>query len=116
MAINYNWRIYQLDAKANYDNKTNVVFCIHWGLEGVDSDDDTMKETQVGATNLIINNIGDDFIDYDNLAKEQVIQWIESKEDVEGLKNILSEKIQLKKQPVDVHLRPNWDNENINTI
>ena len=49
------------------------------------------------------------FISYDDLTKEDVVGWLESGLDVDSMKENLDKQIELKKNPVDETLRPDWD-------
>ena len=35
MAITYTWTIVNLEAKASHDNHENVIFNVHWRLDGI---------------------------------------------------------------------------------
>lgn len=112
MANSYSYKIHQLDAKINQDGKSNVIYHIHYNYSGV-NDDDNSK--QYSINNIVhLDTPGDDFIEYDNITKEQVVQWIESKINVEDFKNAIDKEIEKQINPTDIHLHPNWDNQNIN--
>ena len=85
MAISYSWHITQLDAKIQQDNKSNVVHTVHYIYKG------------------------EEFIEYDNLTKENVVSWIESIVDVEKLQDAIIAEIEQKENPTDTYLQPNWD-------
>jgi hypothetical protein len=50
----------------------------------------------------------DNFIEYDNLNKSDVIEWLENKLDVDSMKTNLSNQISKLENPTDVVLRPSW--------
>jgi hypothetical protein len=49
------------------------------------------------------------FIEYTDLTKEDVVGWLEERLDVEAMQESLDNQIELKINPVDEVLRPNWD-------
>ena len=51
----------------------------------------------------------DNFIPYADLTKEDVVGWLEAGLDVDSMKSSLDNQIELKINPVDETLRPNWD-------
>ena len=50
----------------------------------------------------------DNFIEYDDLQKSDVIEWLEAKLDVDSMKANLSDQISKLENPTDVVLRPSW--------
>ena len=107
MAISYKYLIHQLDAKINDNGKDNVIYNVHYGIIGTDDSDENINYS-VNAV-LHLEAPSEDFIEYDDLTKENVISWIDASGDVENLKNIISEEITKKLNPTDIHLHPNWE-------
>jgi hypothetical protein len=67
----FNWTVSQLDCHPQIDNKTNVVFTVHWRCTGTDG-------TYTGTTYSTCSvpapvNL---FTPYDNLTLNQVLSWI----------------------------------------
>lgn len=108
MAINYNWKIHQLEAKIRQDNLDNVIYRIHWELIGVDSENSDYWSNRVGAEDISYNS-GDPFTPYSDLTKEQVVGWLDLILDVEVLKSNIAANIEVKRNPVDEYLTPDWD-------
>ena len=108
MAISYSWHITQLDAKILQDGKSNVVHTVHYIYKGVKDADKTLYYDIYNFVTLSPPN-DDEFIEYDNLTKENVVSWIESIVDVENLQDIIYAEIEQKENPTDTYLQPNWD-------
>jgi hypothetical protein len=108
MAINYKWKISQLDAKIHENNLDNVIYNIHWSLIATDDSVPPYKQSSIGVCSVKYVE-GDPFIPYADLTKENVVSWLESSLDVESIKQNLDNKIELQKNPVDEYLTPDWD-------
>ena len=101
--IIYSWVINALDAKIKEDSKDNVIYNIHWGYYANKSD---ISVSMIGT--YAVEYDKDNFIEYDELKKSDVISWLEAGLDVDDMKENLSNQIALLEKPVDVTLRPNW--------
>lgn len=114
MAIQYDWHISRLDAKINQDEKSNVIYYVHWVLKGwddseIDTNENPVYQKTIGG-GCKLDAPTDSFIEYDNLTKENVVSWLENKLDVDELKQEIANKINQQKNPTDVFLTPNWNN------
>ena len=108
MAITYTWTIVSLEAKAQQDNHENVIFNIHWRLDGYKID----NEIKYHASSYGVQHMeydADNFTPYNDLTKEDVVGWLEDTLDVEAMKSNLSDNINLQINPIDVTLTPNWE-------
>lgn len=68
----FNWQIEQLNCYPQSDNKTNVVFNIHWRCTGTDG-------TYNGSvySTCSVNYVADTpYTPYADLTKDQVLGWI----------------------------------------
>ena len=108
MANTYNWKINQLDAKIHEGGLDNVIYIIHWSYLATDDSEEPIIVSTSGAVGVQYNE-GDPFIPYDELTKEIVVGWLENDLDVDALKLILDKQIELKKNPVDEYLYPDWN-------
>jgi len=106
--INYKWIIHQLEAKIKQDNLDNVIYRIHWELIGVDSENSDYWSNRLGAEDVKYIE-GEPFTPYADLTKEQVVGWLSSLLDVEVLKSNIAENIEIKRNPVNEYLTPDWD-------
>ena len=108
MANTYSWRINALDAKIHENDLDNVIYTVHWSFIGQDDSEEPVMASLIGALGVQYNP-EDPFTEYDDLTKEDVVGWLESELDVEAMKQNIDNQIELKKNPVDETLRPDWD-------
>lgn len=108
MANTYSWRINALDAKIHENDLDNVIYTVHWSFIGQDDSEEPVSASSIGTLRVQYNP-ENPFISYDDLTKEDVVGWLESGLDVDSMKENLDKQIELKKNPVDETLRPDWD-------
>jgi len=108
MANTYNWRIRALDAKIHENDLDNVIYTVHYTFIGQDDSEEPVSASSIGTLSVQYNP-EEPFIQYDDLTKEDVVGWLEAGLDVEAMKQNIDNQIELKKNPVDETLRPNWD-------
>ena len=101
--ISYSWVINALDARVELDKNSNVIYNIHWGYYANKGDNSV---SMIGT--MAVEYDKDNFIEYDNLKKSDVIKWLEEKLDVDSMKTDLSDQISKLENPIDVVLRPSW--------
>ena len=106
MANTYNWKINALDAKITEGDNSNVIYTVHWTLIATN---DTEEYTASTIGTLDVTYDPDNFIPYADLTKADVVGWLEAGLDVETIKANLDNQIELKINPVDETLRPDWD-------
>ena len=108
MANTYNWKINALDAKILDNVLDNVIYTIHWSFIGQDDSEKPVSASSIGTLGVQYTE-ENPFIPYEDLTKEDVVGWLEAGLDVDGMKESLDKQIELKKNPVDETLRPDWD-------
>ena len=101
MAITYTWEFSQLDCHLSKDAKTNVVYTVHWRLQGVEG---AYSEELYGSESIDTSDLSN-FIEFDNLTKSDVEGWIS---DVTSLKNNIANSIEEQKNPTIVDKSPPW--------
>lgn len=113
MAIEFNWKIDQFDIHVEKDNKSNVIYNIHWRYVGQEQIDENNPEAPVYfdalGGQLTMDKPNEDFIEYESVTKEVVVGWLENKIDVEELKNTITEKISNQRTPKTNHIKPNFE-------
>lgn len=72
MAITNTWSIQQLDAYPELDGDTDVVFTVHWTLNGTDG---TYAGSVYGTVGVTLDE-GSTFTPYADLTQAQVIGWV----------------------------------------
>lgn len=115
MAITYTWNFGPLEVALSEDGMTNVVKTVHWRLTGVDG---SHSETVYGSEGMD-TPVPENFIDYEDITKEDVTAWIESKlgtERLDTLKGSIASSIDLQKNPVKATLAPPWDEVQVTVV
>jgi len=74
MSITYTWTINAMDAYPTYESQTDVVFIVHWTLNGTDGTHNGSVYGTVGVT----YEAGSPFTPYADLTQDQVIGWVTS--------------------------------------
>lgn len=108
MANTYSWKINALDAKIHENDLDNVIYTVHWSFIGQDDSEEPVSASSIGTLSVQYNP-EDPFIEYDDLVKSDVVEWLEEGLDVDSMKENLDKEIELKIHPVDETLRPDWD-------
>lgn len=98
--ITYTWVISALECKINENNLEKVVQTIHWRYIG----DDEGVQSEVYGSVTLDSPDPNDFIPYENLTQVIVESWLESNLNVTQYQNMISEQIELIKNPVIITL------------
>jgi len=105
MANTYFFKINALDCKVNLDGLENAVFNVHWSYFG---ETELVSGSKVSVSSIGVQSIdapsGDNFIAYEDLTEEIVVGWLESKLDVEKLKENIDAQLAEKLAPKIVTL------------
>lgn len=92
MANTYNWKINKLDVKKEQDGLTDVVYDIHYTYTGTSSDTDddgnAYTASMIGAKKIEAPD-PENYIQFDQLTKDQVVAWLEESLEVDELNNTL---------------------------
>ena len=72
MAITNTWAVVQMDAYPEYEGETDVVFTVHWTLNGTDG---TYAGSVYGSQGITLVE-GATFTPYADLTEAQVIGWV----------------------------------------
>ena len=104
MAITYKWTINALDAHISHEEKSDVVYTVHWGYAGTE---DEHAASSIGTFSLEFDK--DNFIEYADLKESDVIGWLEAGLDVAAMKENLKDQIDLLKTPISKTYRAPFD-------
>ena len=74
MTITNTWNVVSLDAYPELDGETDVVFTVHWTLNGTDG---TYNGSVYGSVGVTLDE-GASFTPYADLTQAQVIGWVQS--------------------------------------
>ena len=69
--ITYDWNCKTVDVHPQEDEQTDVVYNVHWIVTGVDGD---YSSTAIG-TQIVPLSEGGDFIPFEDLTNEIVVEW-----------------------------------------
>lgn len=98
MAISYNWSVAQMDAYPEYEGNTDVVFTVHWRMDGVDGDHTAGVYGSVGLT----LDPEATFTPFASLTEAQVIGWVKDalgEEQVTGYEESVAGQIEAQINP-----------------
>ena len=73
MTITNTWSVVQMDAYPELDGETDVVFTVHWTLNGTDG---TYNGSVYGSVGVTLD-AGATFTPYEDLTQAQVIGWVQ---------------------------------------
>ena len=73
MAITNTWSVVSMDAYPELDGETDVVFVVHWTLNGTDG---TYNGSVYGTVGVTLDE-GATFTPYASLTQAQVIGWVQ---------------------------------------
>tara|TARA_Y100001938_G_scaffold142364_1_gene213470 strand:+ start:555 stop:875 length:321 start_codon:yes stop_codon:yes gene_type:complete len=95
MAITYKWNIHALDVHISHEGKSDVIYTVHYGLNGSEGD---YTDNMIGTHSVDFDK--DNFTEYADLKESDIIGWLEAGLDVDALKATIKKDIDLKKNPV----------------
>jgi hypothetical protein len=101
MDITYNWNIFQMERQSENGFVTKVYYSVH-ATDGKynSSTADTINYEQTNET----------FKPYDELTKENVIDWVQTSVGKEIVEASLASKINLQKNPIVIVTGVPWEN------
>ena len=73
MTTTYHWGVVQMDAYPEYEGHADVVFTVHWTLNGTDG---TYNGSVYGSVGLTLDPEGK-YTPYTDLTEAQVIGWVQ---------------------------------------
>jgi hypothetical protein len=108
MANTYTWSFPTLTAYPTYESQTDVVFVVHWVLNGTDGNGH--NGSVYGTVNLTYE-AGTPFTPYAQLTEAQVQGWVTTAlgpEQVAAMEANIDQQIQQQITPTSVNLPPPW--------
>ena len=72
MAITNTWAVVQMDAYPEFEGNTDVVFTLHWTLNGTDG---TYAGSVYGSVGVTLGD-GAAFTPYENITEAQAVGWV----------------------------------------
>jgi hypothetical protein len=109
MKTNFQWVISQLNCAVESEGLPNVINIIHWRYNASQVDGDkTYFSGTYGASSVAQPN-PQNFIPYEDVTEQEVINWLEEILPVEDMKLSLENNIALQINPVEVVLPLPWN-------
>jgi hypothetical protein len=107
MAINYEWKIEQMEAYPQYEGHSDVVFTCHWRLN---ANEGNYNATSYGSVGVTLDP-DSDFVPYANLTQAEVVNWVKDalgEEQVSQIETGLAGQIENLKNPPVVRPELPW--------
>ena len=108
MAISYEWNCKQVDYYPTLDDKSKVIYNVHWRLKGtsdsVDGEGNPYSAEVYGSQSLDTSDLSS-FTEYADLTAADVENWVKlaiGSEEVENIENNISSQIDELKSPSSV--------------
>ena len=104
MAITYTWDCKTVDTYPTKSDKTDVIFNVHWRLNGVDDTEDENAGDSYGVVSLDTEDLTS-FTAFDSLTEADVTGWVEAalgEEQVASIKASIEHQIAEKITPTVV--------------
>jgi len=99
--ITYDWNCKTVDVYPQEEGETNVVYNVHWVVSGTKED---YSATNIG-TQIVTLNPETEFIPFDELTNEVVVDWTKEamgEEQVEAIEGIIASQIAELENPTSV--------------
>jgi len=100
--IKFVWTISALDCDVDKDGLKNVVKTIHWRLLGVNNNN---ISAELYGTQTVGEPNADNFKAFDDLEKQDIIDWLNATMDVAALEENIDKQITLIENPTTVTLQ-----------
>ena len=104
MSITYTWNVNTMDVAPTDNNLNNVVKVIHWRLTATDG---THIADSFSTLSLETPD-SENFVEFDDLTEQEVIQWVESKVNVDNLKQGLQDRLAALANPPIITKQGPW--------
>ena len=108
MSTIYSWNCKTVDVHPTEGDKTNVVYNVHWIVTGVsdelDPEGNAYQSTSIG-TQIVTYDSESEFIPFDELTNEIIIDWTKDamgEELVSNIEGFISHEIELKINPTSI--------------
>ena len=84
MEVTYDWNCKTVDVHPQEEGQTDVVYNVHWNVTGVEGE---YSVTNIG-TQVVPLSEGGDFIPFEDLTNEIVVEWTKEAMGEENVVNI----------------------------
>lgn len=94
MTTTYTWNVVQMDCYPEYEGQSDVVFTVHWTLNGVDGEH---IGSVYGSQGLTLDPDAP-FVPYASLTEDKVVGWVQ---DAMGEETVAAHEANVDKQIAD---------------
>jgi len=108
METNFQWVIAQLNCAVESEGLPNVINVIHWRYNANQVDDNKTYYADTYGSSGVAQPNPQNFIPYEDVTEEEVINWLEQILPVDDMKLGLEANIALQINPVEVTLPLPW--------
>jgi hypothetical protein len=113
MANTYTWSFPTLQTYANQDGLENVIYVVHWRLNGACPEESGSYNAQLIGTQQIAPFISGSrpFIPYDQITEENITEWLEEAMGPEKIADLhlnIDQQISNSINPPVLYLPPPW--------
>ena len=105
MTITYTWTIESLETAPQENNLQDVVKTVHWRYQATDG---TFTVDRYGSEPMD-NPVPENFVQFNNLTKNMVVSWLESKLNVEEMNTSFQNQINKLHNPPIVSKSVPWN-------
>jgi len=84
MEVTYDWNCKTVDVHPQEEGQTDVVYNVHWNVTGVEGE---YSVTNIGTQTVPLSE-GGDFIPFEDLTNEIVVEWTKEAMGEENVVNI----------------------------
>lgn len=72
MAVTYEWDVQSIDVIEEHGDHEHVVCRVVWKCTATSGD---KSREMIGVQDLNVDNLGPDFVSFEDVTKEQIIEW-----------------------------------------
>lgn len=105
--MEYVWKVEKMMCYPMLDGNANVVFNVDWSITGKDQD----KEAKMTGTQYVDFVAAKNFVAYDQLTEDRVLEWVFSAmggEAIQFLKEEVDKAVKMKSEPTVVAKSLPW--------
>ncbi len=109
--ITYEWNCRTVDVYPQNEGETNVVYNVHWAVIGTleGADDESLPITAFANGTQLINVDSEvEFIPFENLTNEIVVEWTKDtmgEDQVQGIEDVIASQIAELENPTSVTMK-----------
>ena len=104
------WKITNADCIVSENDLQDIVTTVHWRYVATQTENGKTYTAETYGAAQLDAPATDSFIEFDSITKEQFVEWLTAKLDVEAMDTNLQNQIDLQINPIQVTKQLNFDN------